>query len=60
MFRMNRIVYIVSFLMWAFALFHISSIPGGFTTQAPICMLSTMAIFGVATLAIKRLDKGEG
>ncbi len=60
MFNLNRIVYIVSFLMWGFALFHISSIPGGLTAQAPICMLSTMAIFGVATLAIKRLDKGEG
>ena len=56
-FSTTRLMYLTSFILWGFALFHISSIPGGFTTQAPVCMLSTMTIFGLTTLAIRRFDK---
>lgn len=55
-----KAVYAATFLTWATALFLVFSSGRSFGEQAPLCILSTMAIFGVSTLIVKWYEKRDG
>lgn len=52
-------IYIVTFIIWAISFFTIASLGGGFGVQAPLCIASTIVIFGISTFAVKRIEKGS-
>ena len=52
-----KIVYAATFIIWAISFFTIASLGGGFGAQAPLCILSTIVIFSIATFVVKRLEK---
>ncbi len=54
-----KAVYLVTFTVWAVAMAVIATTKVDFSTQVPMCMLSTMIIFGISTLIVKRYEKKE-
>jgi hypothetical protein len=57
---MLKAVYAATFLLWISAMAGIATTQSGFSAQAPMCMASTMVIFGIATLIIKWMEKKAG
>lgn len=45
--------------LWMFVIFTIAKSPAPFMEQAPYCMVSTMIIFGVLSMAFKGLEYWE-
>jgi hypothetical protein len=48
-----RIITIIMVVMWIFVIIKISNMNESFITQAPYCMMSTFAIFGLLSLLQK-------
>ncbi len=55
-----KIVYIATFVIWVAAIAIIATKDGGFEAQMPLCILSTMTIFGISTLLVKWYEKRGG
>lgn len=50
-------IYIATFVVWAISFFTIASFGGDFSSQAPLCIASTIVIFSVSTFIVKRIEK---
>lgn len=55
----EKTVYFITFAAWAASITAIATIGADFATQAPLCMVSTMSIFTLATLALKWKEKNS-
>ena len=52
-----KIIYLTTFAIWLTSFIVIATIGADFSTQVPMCMGSTVVIFGIATLIVKRYEK---
>jgi len=52
-----KAVYFTTFAVWAGAMAFIATAKTDFSTQVPMCMVSTMVIFGIATLIVKWYER---
>lgn len=56
---LKRILGFTAIALWMYIIFTISQSPAPFREQAPYCMLSTMMIFGLLSMAFKGLEYWE-
>ncbi len=55
-----RIIYLCTFAAWIALMITIMTLQIAYSDKVPLCMFSTMAIFGIASLAIKWYEKRNG
>jgi len=56
---LKRILGFTAITLWMYIIYTISKSPAPFREQAPYCMVSTMMIFGVLSMAFKGLEYWE-
>jgi peptidoglycan/LPS O-acetylase OafA/YrhL len=56
---LKRILGFTAISLWMYIIYTISKSPAPFREQAPYCMISTMMIFGVLSMAFKGLEYWE-
>ena len=56
---LKRILGFTAISLWMYIIYTISQSPAPFREQAPYCMISTMMIFGVLSMAFKGLEYWE-
>ena len=56
---LKRILGFVAISLWIFIIYSISKSPAPFAEQVPYCMVSTMMIFGLLSMAFKGLEYWE-
>jgi peptidoglycan/LPS O-acetylase OafA/YrhL len=52
----KRILGFTAIVLWTYIIYTISQSPAPFMEQAPYCMVSTMMIFGLLSMAYKGLE----
>jgi hypothetical protein len=55
----KRVVGLSAFILWGFAIYHISQLDTTFKEQAPYCMGTTMLIFMLLSGVFKALEYFE-
>ncbi|SFV66491.1 hypothetical protein MNB_SV-13-1126 [hydrothermal vent metagenome] len=55
----KRLLAVLAIFVWIVIIYEISNSPLPFNEQAPYCMMSTMMIFGILSLAYKGLEYWE-
>jgi len=56
---LKRALGFTAITLWIYIIYTISQSPAPFREQAPYCMVSTMMIFGVLSMAFKGLEYWE-
>jgi len=56
---LKRALGFTAISLWLYIIYAISQSPAPFREQAPYCMISTMMIFGVLSMAFKGLEYWE-
>ena len=55
----KRLLGFSAITLWLYIIFNISQSPAPFREQAPYCMVSTMMVFGLLSMAFKGLEYWE-
>jgi len=56
---LKRVLGFTAIGLWVYIIYTISKFPAPFREQAPYCMISTMMVFGLLSLAYKGLEYWE-